>query len=160
MIAVVALGSNEGDRLQFLKDAVAALESLPEIKVTKKSSIYQSPPIGGVADKPFLNAVIEVQTELSAHQLLKTLQQIENENERIRQQRWGNRTLDLDLISVENEIIKSDELEIPHPLAHQRDFVLIPLYEIDPAATLPKYGMVKELIDQLGASQLENHAKF
>jgi 2-amino-4-hydroxy-6-hydroxymethyldihydropteridine diphosphokinase len=160
MIAVIALGSNEGDRLQYLKNAVLALESLPVIKITKKSNIYQSQAVGGVTEKPFLNAVIEVQTELTPHQLLKVLQEIENQNGRIRKEKWGDRTLDLDLISVENEIIESEELTIPHRLAHQRSFVLIPLYEIDPAANLPKYGIVKELIDQLGDQQLESYAKF
>jgi 2-amino-4-hydroxy-6-hydroxymethyldihydropteridine diphosphokinase len=160
MIAVIALGANEGDRLQYLKNAVLALESLQAIKITKKSSIYQSQAAGGVTEKPFLNAVIEVQTELTPHQLLKVLQEIENQNGRIRKEKWGDRTLDLDLILVESEIIKSEDLTIPHPLAHQRSFVLIPLYEIDPAANLPKYGTVKELIDQLGDQQLESYAKF
>jgi 2-amino-4-hydroxy-6-hydroxymethyldihydropteridine diphosphokinase len=160
MIAVIALGSNEGDRLQFLKNALQALESAPEINVTKKSSIYQSEAVGGIANKPFLNAVIEVKTEITALQLLKTLQKIENDNGRIRNQRWDNRTLDLDLISVENEVIDSDELIIPHPLAHQRDFVLIPLHEINPDANLPKYGKVKELLDLIDDSQIEKYAKF
>lgn len=160
MIAVIALGANEGDRLQYLKNAVLALESLPAINITKKSSIYQSQAVGGVTEKPFLNAVVEVQTELTPHQLLKVLQEIEIQNGRIRKEKWGDRTLDLDLISVENIIIETEDLTIPHPLAHQRSFVLIPLYEIDPAANLPNYGIVKELIDQLVDQKLESYAKF
>jgi len=160
MIAVIALGSNQGDRLVFLKTALREIKNLDNTSILRKSKIYQTQPEGGVAEHAFLNAVIEIETKLSATELLKALQQIEVNNQRVRMIKWGNRTLDLDLIDYNQEILASAELILPHPLAHQRAFVLLPWLEINPGAVLPKLGPIKDIVQINEFGELEFYSEF
>ncbi|PHX60949.1 MAG: 2-amino-4-hydroxy-6-hydroxymethyldihydropteridine diphosphokinase [Actinobacteria bacterium] len=143
--AVLALGANLGDPMAALKGAIAALSQHPKIVITSVSSIYQTDPVGGPEQGAYLNAVLLAQTTLTAHALLDAVHEIENTWFRTREVRWGPRTLDIDVITF-GELIATDEvLTLPHPRAQEREFVLVPWLEIDPAAMLPGVGPVREL---------------
>ena len=134
--AYIALGANLGDAASALQDAVAALRSLPETSVGKVSSIYKTAPQGSDAShgpvNDYLNAVVEVSTELTAPALLQHLQQIEDAAGRERPYRNAPRTLDLDLLLYGSARIESAQLTVPHPRMSERAFVLVPLAEIAP----------------------------
>lgn len=138
--AVIALGSNLGRRHQTLAAAVAALDGLAEVTVRAVSPVHETVAVsldGPDPDRPrFANAVAVVSTTLSAERLLAELQRIEREHHRVRHERWGDRTLDLDLIDYAGEIRDSPALTIPHPRAAEREFVLAPWAEIEPEAVL------------------------
>jgi len=138
--AVIALGSNLGDRRAMLVSAVAALDAHPHISVVSTSSVYESAalkPAGIDPNAPeYLNAVVTVTTELDAPELLEALMQIERDHGRERTERWGDRTLDLDIIDFDSCVIETEALSLPHPRAHERAFVLTPWAEADPVATL------------------------
>ena len=126
---ILALGTNIEPREQYLKDALAKIEE-NDLKIVFKSSVYETPAWGGVADQNFLNMCIEVETSLGAYELLDTIQKIELELGRVRKEHWGNRTIDIDIISF-NELIFNDErLIVPHKYIHDRNFVLVPLVEM------------------------------
>lgn len=127
----LSLGSNMGDRLEMLKQAVSSLKEHPSIDVLKISSLYETDPVGFTEQDPFLNMVIYLQTNLSAHELLDACQNIENELNRKREIRWGPRTIDLDILLYNHNEMNTDRLVIPHPRMHERAFVLVPLLEID-----------------------------
>ncbi len=142
----VGLGSNLGDSLLTLRAATARLASLGE--VTAASRLYESDPIGYTDQPAFLNAVVVLDTTLAPLALLDRLQAIEAGFKRRRGVRWGPRTLDLDLIACEGMRLDSDRLTVPHPRAHEREFVLRPLAELVP--DLPLAGStVAELLDRL-----------
>ena len=126
---ILALGTNIEPREQYLKDALAKIEE-NNLKIVLKSSVYETPAWGGVADQNFLNMCIEVETELEAYEVLDTIQKIELELGRVRKEHWGNRTIDIDIITF-NELIFNDErLIVPHKYIHDRNFVLAPLVEM------------------------------
>jgi len=128
----LGLGSNMGDRAGYLKSAVERLSDENGIKVVKLSSIYQTDPIGPISQEKYLNAVVHLATELAPHELLDRIQKIELELGRIRAERWGPRTLDIDLLLYGNSRVQSDQLRVPHPELWNRAFVLAPLAEIQP----------------------------
>ena len=133
VIAYVALGSNLGDRQQNLRDALTRLDATPEIRVARISSFLENPAVGGPPDSPaFLNAVVEVQTTLEPIELLNRLLTIERELGRQRREKWGPRTIDLDLVLYGIQVISAPGLTVPHPLMHERRFVLAPLAELAP----------------------------
>ncbi len=136
MNAVVALGSNLGDRFDFLQKAVDKINSFKEIEILKISSVYETLPVGGPEQGNYLNAVISVNTELEAEELLLKLLLIELDLGRQREIVWGPRTIDLDLIWFENQTINLDNLVLPHPRAHERCFVIKPWLEIEPEARI------------------------
>jgi 2-amino-4-hydroxy-6-hydroxymethyldihydropteridine diphosphokinase len=136
MKAVVALGSNLGDRFDFLQKAVDKINSFKEIEILKISSVYETLPVGGPEQGNYLNAVISVNTELEAEELLFKLLLIELDLGRQREIVWGPRTIDLDLIWFENQTINLDNLVLPHPRAHERCFVIKPWLEIEPEARI------------------------
>ncbi len=136
MNAVVALGSNLGDRFDFLQKAVNKINSFKEIEILKISSVYETLPVGGPEQGNYLNAVISVNTELEAEELLFKLLLIELDLGRQREIVWGPRTIDLDLIWFENQTINLDNLVLPHPRAHERCFVIKPWLEIEPEARI------------------------
>ncbi len=136
--AVLALGSNLGDRENMLRSAVSSLEAMPGIDVTAVSTVFETAPVGGPAAQPnYLNAVILVTTELSAHDLLDTCHRVEAAHDRQRGVHWGPRTLDVDMIRYGGLMSSMPDLALPHPRAAQRAFVLAPWLRADPAATLP-----------------------
>lgn len=130
--ACISLGSNLGDSLQILKGALTSLQKTGAIQLQKCSACYLSKPWGQENQPDFLNAVTGIQTELSALNLLSFLQQIEQEFDRKREERWGPRTLDLDILCYENMQQNDPTLRLPHPHFAERDFVLVPLAEIYP----------------------------
>jgi 2-amino-4-hydroxy-6-hydroxymethyldihydropteridine diphosphokinase len=130
----IALGSNEGDRLDHLRRAVAELEDFGSVEAV--SSVYETDPIGGPAQNPFLNAVAVLDTMSEPHDLLVSLHQIEAAHDREREVRWGPRTLDLDIVTSDGSPIRTPDLEIPHPRAAERRFVLEPLCDVWPEAVV------------------------
>lgn len=138
MICYIGLGSNLGDSLQYLQNAVLALQNHPAIHLTAASPIYQSKPQGPQDQPDYLNAVVRIETNLSADDLLTATQSIENNNQRQRNgQRWGARTLDLDILLYGKHHINQANLTIPHPWLCQRAFVIYPLHDIVSTLTLP-----------------------
>ena len=155
--AVIALGSNLGDREATLERAVAALDALPESSIRAVSSWHGTvalTPNGLDPERPaYLNGVALLQTRLDPYTLLDALRAIEFDNGRERTDpdavRWGDRTLDLDLIALDELEIDSPVLQVPHPRAHERDFVLAPWLEVQPDARLVTHGEVATLLDAL-----------
>lgn len=124
----IGLGSNLGDSRQILSEAIAKLKTLGEVKVSK---LYQSPPMGPQDQPNYLNAVAELNTDLTPLDLLDQLQRFEQEAGRVRVRRWGERTLDLDLLIYGDEKIQNERLTVPHIGILERDFVVIPLLDLD-----------------------------
>lgn len=135
--AFIALGSNIGNRYDYLVEAIQLLRSYPEIQLVNYSSIYETDPVGYEDQDLFLNMVIEVQTEYSAHELLELCLKIELELGRKRDIHWGPRTIDLDILLYNQENIVSEKLIVPHPRMGERNFVMIPLLEIRPDINIP-----------------------
>ena len=136
--AFIGLGSNIGDRKANIAEALRRLDTPPDIKIQKRSSLYITEPIGYVGQDLFLNSVIEVNTCLSARDLLSHCLEIEEEMGRVRTMPWGPRIIDLDILLYGDEIIEDNEIIIPHPHLHARKFVLLPLVEIAPDIRHPK----------------------
>ena len=126
---LLALGTNIEPREQYLKDALRKIVD-NNIKIILESSIYETPAWGGVADQNFLNMCIEVETSLGAYELLYTIQKIELELGRVRKEHWGNRTIDIDIITFNDLIFNDNRLIVPHKYIHDRNFVLAPLVEM------------------------------
>ncbi len=151
--AVVALGSNLGDREATLRSAIAALEVSGDVDVLVVSRLYSSAAVtlaGVDGSKPdYLNAVALVSTRLGPEPLLDLLQRVEAEHGRVRLERWGDRTLDLDLVDYAGRMLSTDRLTVPHPRAGERDFVLRPWLEVDPDAVLAGVGPVAETLERL-----------
>ena len=126
---ILALGTNIEPREQYLKDTLAKIVD-NNLKIILESSVYETPAWGGVADQNFLNMCIEVETELEAYELLDTIQKIELELGRVRKEHWGNRTIDIDIITFNDLIFNDERLIVPHKYIHDRNFVLAPLVEM------------------------------
>lgn len=134
----LGLGSNVGDRENQLKKAIRLLDEQPGIKVVKVSSFYETEPVGYVDQPDFLNLCVEIQTELSPKAVLESGLAIEQQLHRVRKERWGPRTLDIDILLYGDQIIEEEDLTIPHPRMTERAFVLIPLQEIAPNKVEPR----------------------
>ena len=143
---VLSVGSNLGDRLGTLQGCVQAIGELPETDVLAVSPVYETAPVGGPAQPDYLNAVLIVATGLAPHDLLAATQRIEAGFGRVRAERFGPRTLDIDIISFAGEVSDDPVLTLPHPRAHERAFVLAPWHDLDPAASLPGRGAVAALL--------------
>ena len=147
---VYSLGSNLGDRLGNLQGAVDALRDTPDVIVVDVSAVYETAPIGGPEDSPdFLNLVVVAETTLEPRTLLERAFAIEDAFGRTREGHWTPRTLDVDLILVGGTVTDQPDLQLPHPLAHERGFVLVPWHEVDPRGELPGRGPVAELVGQV-----------
>jgi 2-amino-4-hydroxy-6-hydroxymethyldihydropteridine diphosphokinase len=148
MRAVLSLGSNLGNSAEILSSAAEALNEVSE--VISFSSFYQTRPVGGPPQPDFINAIVIIETNLEPGELLLVAQAIEGAHGRERNEntvKWGPRFLDIDLIKCDEMLINSPDLTIPHPRAHEREFVLRPWNEIDPAATLPGFGAISQLLE-------------
>ncbi|HEY9898542.1 MAG TPA: 2-amino-4-hydroxy-6-hydroxymethyldihydropteridine diphosphokinase [Pantanalinema sp.] len=137
----LGLGSNVGDRVDYVKRAIELLEKHPLIEVTKVSSLYETEPLEYPDQQWFVNAVAEIQTALRPMPLLDALQGIEKQLQRQRIMRWGPRTIDLDILLYGDELLAEARLQIPHIRMHDRAFVLVPLAEIAPDAVHPILGL-------------------
>jgi 2-amino-4-hydroxy-6-hydroxymethyldihydropteridine diphosphokinase len=131
--AYIGIGSNLGDRLSYLQLAVDELASADGVSVVDVSPVYETAPVGGPEQPDYLNAVVAVDTTLTAHELLRVAQAVETEAERVRSVRWGPRTLDVDVLLVGDERIDTPDLVVPHPRMAERAFVVVPLADLDPA---------------------------
>ncbi len=147
MRAAVALGSNVGDRLGHLRRAVDALAELGRVEAV--SSLYETEPVGGPEQGPYLNAVVVLDTALDPAELLAGLHRIEAAAGRTREVRWGPRTLDLDLVVYGDRVVDHEDLQVPHPRAAERRFVLEPLVEVWPEATVGEGRTAREALSAL-----------
>jgi 2-amino-4-hydroxy-6-hydroxymethyldihydropteridine diphosphokinase len=143
---VLAVGANLGDRLGTLQGCVNAIGRLPDTDVLAISPVYQTAPVGGPPQPDYLNAVLTVSTGLGPRELLEAAHGIEAEFGRVREVRFGPRTLDIDIVSYAGQVSDDPVLTLPHPRAHERAFVLAPWLDVDPQATLPGRGRVRELL--------------
>ena len=149
--AVLSLGSNLGDRMFNLQGAVDALADTPEVWVTGVSAVYETAPVDAPeGSENFLNAVIALDTTLSARTLLERALAVEAAYGRERDETNAPRTLDVDLIVVGDRHADDEHLKLPHPRAAERAFVLVPWHELEPDAELPGYGTVAELLEKTG----------
>jgi 2-amino-4-hydroxy-6-hydroxymethyldihydropteridine diphosphokinase len=147
--AVLALGANLGEPASALHGAVDALRQSAGIEVIACSSIYETEPVGGPDQPRYLNAVVLVRTSLDPSALLAEGHRIELQWGRVREVRWGARTLDIDVIAYEDIRWQDEVLTLPHPRAHERAFVLVPWIEVEPDAVLPGRGAIRDLIEGL-----------
>ena len=144
--AVLSVGANLGDRLGTLQGCVQAIARLPDTDVLAISPVYETAPVGGPAQPDYLNAVLVIETGLPPRDLLEAAHRIEADFGRVRAERFGPRTLDIDIISYAGQVSDDPELTLPHPRAHERAFVLAPWQDIDPGAELPGRGAVAGLL--------------
>ena len=150
----IGLGSNLDDPQSQLKKAIIAMEMVPSTSVAKTSSFYRSKPVGPQDQPDYVNAVVELDTELSAPVLLDYLQAIENAQGRERKVKWGARTLDLDILLFGDEIINDDRLQVPHVEMQNRGFVLLPLNEIFSDCIIPGVGAISSFLQQENTDDL------
>lgn len=130
--AFLGLGSNLGDRLERLQLAVDELARSAGIRVTAISRVYETAPVGGPPQDAYLNAVVAIDTTLDPHELLRKCQEIETRAERVRAEQWGPRTLDVDILLIDDVHLEDDDLTVPHPRMWERGFVLAPLRDVAP----------------------------
>jgi 2-amino-4-hydroxy-6-hydroxymethyldihydropteridine diphosphokinase len=148
-LVYIGLGANLDQPQQQLEQALIELAQLPHSELISHSSLYHSKPVGPQDQPDYINAVALIETTLSPLELLDTLQQLEQDHGRIRKRHWGERTLDLDIILIDHQVIESERLTVPHPFAQQRSFVLVPLAEIAPQLVFPDGVALEQLLTEL-----------
>ncbi|MCO4097383.1 2-amino-4-hydroxy-6-hydroxymethyldihydropteridine diphosphokinase [Macrococcoides canis] len=147
MKVYISFGSNIGDREYQINEALRKLEQIQDTKLKAVSSLYETAPVGGVVQDDFLNGAAIVETNLTPISFLNEIQRIELELGRERKIHWGPRTIDLDVLLMDDVVIEHERLKVPHPFMHERSFVLIPLAEIAPEAVHPVLNKkIKELV--------------
>jgi len=151
----IGLGSNLGDPEAQIRAAITALNECDEVSVIAQSSLYSSPPMGPQDQPDYINAVVEIDTTLFAHDLLNQLQHIEQQQGRVRERHWGERIIDLDMLVYGNNILDDDRLQVPHPGMTSRSFVLYPLAEIAPDLNIPSMGKIEQLLKDCPRNGLE-----
>ena len=147
--AFIGIGSNLGDRERAIDDALRLLDAHAGIDVVAVSAIRETDPVGVVDQPRFLNAAARLETQLSPRQLLERLLGIERELGRVRVERYGPRTIDLDLLVYGDEVVDEPGLRVTHPRLHERRFVLEPLNDLDPALVVPGLGQIRALLAEL-----------
>lgn len=135
--AYLGLGANLGDRLANLQRAVDLLAEVSGLRVARSSRVYETEPVGGPEQPEYLNAVVEVETDLAPHDLLEACLSVETRMGRVRAEPWGPRTIDVDVLTYGDETIDEPDLVVPHPRMHERGFVLVPLAELTADPSLP-----------------------
>jgi 2-amino-4-hydroxy-6-hydroxymethyldihydropteridine diphosphokinase len=150
----IGIGSNLDNPLKHVQDAIAELQQLENCTWIGASSLYRSEPVGPAGQEDYINAVACFTSTLAPEQLLDALQAIENKHQRVRIERWGSRTLDLDILLIADLTINSTRLSVPHPYIDQRNFVLIPLKELN-ENLLVKGSTITELLKECPAGDLE-----
>ncbi|MFJ8112788.1 2-amino-4-hydroxy-6-hydroxymethyldihydropteridine diphosphokinase [Streptomyces sp. NPDC096132] len=149
--AVISLGSNLGNRLETLQGAIDALEDTPGVRIKAVSPVYETEPWGvDPGSQPsYFNAVVLLKTTLPPSSLLERAHAVEEAFHRVRDERWGARTLDVDIVAYADVVDDDPHLTLPHPRAHQRAFVLAPWHDVEPEAQLPGRGAVADLLDAI-----------
>jgi len=150
--AVLGLGSNVGDRMAHLQSAVDRLDRHENVEVFGVSPVYETEPVGGPDQGPFLNAVVNIRTLLDPRDLLTVCHELEDARGRERAEHWGPRTLDVDILTFASFFMDTTALKLPHPHAYERAFVLAPWYDLDPDAEIPKRGAVRSWLAQVPRS--------
>jgi len=145
----IGLGSNLENPVQQIQTAFVELACLEDLHIINQSSLYSSKPMGPADQPDYINAVISIETSLEPIALLDQLQALENSHQRVREQRWGARTLDLDILLWNDEIITDDRLTIPHVGIALRNFVLVPLFEINQELKISGLGNVQDLLNNI-----------
>ncbi|KGM05795.1 2-amino-4-hydroxy-6-hydroxymethyldihydropteridine pyrophosphokinase [Methylophaga thiooxydans] len=161
MRVYIGLGSNLDNPQTQIKTAIDDIAQLAQTTLVQTSSLYKSPPMGPQDQPDYINAVVSLDTHLSAHALLDALQAIEQSHGRIRKRHWGERTLDLDILLFADQVINDERLNVPHPGISDRPFVLYPLAEIAPNLNIPQRGNIKQLQKTCppeGLDKVENSA--
>lgn len=151
---VLSLGSNLGDRLDNLQEAIDALFDAPGLDFIALSPVYETKPVGGPEQDDFLNVVIVANSRVAPESLLERVLNIEEAMARTREVRWGPRTLDIDIVMMGDVTSDDPALVLPHPRAHERAFVLRPWYDVDPDASLPGQGRVTDLLVAVADQEL------
>lgn len=161
-LAYIGLGSNLSDPQQQLNQARAAIAELPDTQIKQSSSIYQSPAmtLDNEPQNDYLNAVIAIDTSLDAEQLLDQLQRIENLQGRVRDKRWGARTIDLDILLYGDLQLSSESLNLPHAEMHKRRFVLEPLQQVAPQVRIPAQAELQTLLQAVQDQPLKKIGEF
>ena len=154
-IAYIGLGSNMDSPRQHITTAIQSLGEIQSTRIINVSSLYKSKPMGPQNQDDYINAVVQIETEMEPTELLNYLQAIENRHGRVRAEHWGPRTIDLDILMFGNEIIQNDRLTVPHPQITKRSFVIVPLAEIAPDVVIPEKGLVSELLLSIDQDGLE-----
>jgi 2-amino-4-hydroxy-6-hydroxymethyldihydropteridine diphosphokinase len=146
---VLALGSNLGDRFEHLRGAVRSAVACGVLTDVRCSPVYETEPVGGPQQGDYLNAVVVADSTATPHEILDLAQNWERAADRVPSERWGPRTLDVDVIVVGDRRQSDDRITLPHPLAHERAFVLAPWHDLEPNAVLPGHGPVIDLLAAL-----------
>ena len=141
----LGFGSNLDDPVRQVQTALAEIGALPGVALVRCSSLYRTAPLGPAGQPDYVNAVAACDTTLEAHALLDALQAIEAAHGRVRAERWGARTLDIDILLYGDEVIADDRLTVPHPELAAREFVVLPLFEIAPELVIPGRGPLRAL---------------
>ena len=145
----IALGSNLDDPSEQIYKAINSIDTIDDLSVTHISSLYKTKPIGKIDQPDFINAAIEVEGDISPEKLHASLQDIETQAGRIRKELNEPRTLDLDILLIDDLIMKTKKLTVPHPRMHQRQFVIVPLFEINPKLNIPGIGSINKILKLL-----------
>ncbi len=157
MLVYIALGSNLAQPLERVKEAKKRISALELVELRQSSSYYQSPPLGFEKQPLYINAVLLVETDLTAEVLLDRLQAIEDQMGRVRQaEKWASRIIDIDIVLYGDRVIQTDRLTVPHYDMRHRAFVLMPMLEIDPDCVVPSGETVQQLLDQLDHNGVDN----
>jgi 2-amino-4-hydroxy-6-hydroxymethyldihydropteridine diphosphokinase len=155
-VAFIALGSNLGDARAQVLAAFDALAQLPGTRLLACSPLYLTPPWGVLEQPPFINAVAQIDTTLPPRELLDALLAVERAAGRVRDgERWGPRTLDLDILHLDGVVLSDERLSLPHPRIRERAFVLLPLHDLAPELQLPSQGRVADLLAAIDAAGCE-----
>lgn len=147
--AFIGIGSNLNTPLQQVKVAIENLSLLPETECIRVSSLYASSPQGPDDQPDYVNAVALIETKLPAEVLLAELQNQESQQGKVKIRHWGERVIDLDILLYDDLQLQTSDLTIPHPHMHVRDFILLPLQEIEPEVIIPRHKKISQLIDEL-----------
>lgn len=159
MQVFIGLGSNLADPISQVTTAIDDLKLSTGINVTACSSLYKSPPMGPQDQPDYINAVVELNTKLTPHELLDQLQKIEQQHGRVRNRHWGERTLDLDVLLYGEQILDDIRLKVPHPGIPSRAFVVYPLAELAPDLIIPTMGKIEQLLEQCPRDGLQRVEK-
>ena len=155
MLAYIGLGSNLKGPKEQIEKALWVLSEANETALLSVSSFYQSKPLLDIPGPNYLNVVCKIETDLSALDLLNFCQEIEDNQQRVREVKWGSRTIDLDILLYGDQVLATKRLSIPHPEMINRAFVLLPLFEIEPRLKLPLLGPLEDLLERIEPSDVE-----